>query len=92
MQGCVQGSTPSPPAALGLLRTCVQGAAAAIVGPLGSLLARVRICLPSGPGRTAASLKNCLDSEMGTEDAHLFSIHWMSKVNRALNQAMMCLA
>ncbi|KAJ1127584.1 hypothetical protein NDU88_005982 [Pleurodeles waltl] len=49
MQGCVRGSSPSLPAALGSLRTCAQGAAAAIVGPLGSSLARVRISLPSGP-------------------------------------------
>ncbi|KAJ1206478.1 hypothetical protein NDU88_001883 [Pleurodeles waltl] len=49
MQGCVRGSSPSPPAALGSLRTCAQGAAAIIVGPLGSSLARVRISLPSGP-------------------------------------------
>ncbi|KAJ1181006.1 hypothetical protein NDU88_006217 [Pleurodeles waltl] len=38
MRGCVRGSSPSPPAALGSLRTCAQGAAAAIVGPLGSSL------------------------------------------------------
>ncbi|KAJ1116516.1 hypothetical protein NDU88_004726 [Pleurodeles waltl] len=55
MQGCVRGSSPSPPAVLGSLRTCAQGAAAALVGPLGSSLAHVRISLPSGPGRTTAS-------------------------------------
>ncbi|KAJ1200759.1 hypothetical protein NDU88_004580 [Pleurodeles waltl] len=49
MRGCVRGSSPSPPAALGSLRTCAQGAATAIVGPLGSSLARVLISLPSGP-------------------------------------------
>ncbi|KAJ1171816.1 hypothetical protein NDU88_003674 [Pleurodeles waltl] len=54
MQGCVRGSSPSPPAAPGSLLTCVQGAAAAIVGPLGSSLVRICISLPSGPWRTAA--------------------------------------
>ncbi|KAJ1142302.1 hypothetical protein NDU88_008629 [Pleurodeles waltl] len=49
MRGCIRGSSPSPPAALGSLRTCAQGAAAAIVGPLGSSLVRVRVSLPSGP-------------------------------------------
>ncbi|KAJ1092111.1 hypothetical protein NDU88_005223 [Pleurodeles waltl] len=49
MRGCICGSSPSLPAALGSLRTCVQGAAAAIVGPLGSSLVRVRVSLPSGP-------------------------------------------
>ncbi|KAJ1097681.1 hypothetical protein NDU88_002798 [Pleurodeles waltl] len=48
MRGCVRGSSPSPPAALGSLRTCVQGAAAAIVGSFGSSLVRVRVSLPSG--------------------------------------------
>ncbi|KAJ1186785.1 hypothetical protein NDU88_003566 [Pleurodeles waltl] len=49
MQGCIRGSSPSPPAALGSLRTCAQGAAAAIVGSLGSTLERVRVSLPSRP-------------------------------------------
>ncbi|KAJ1115424.1 hypothetical protein NDU88_003648 [Pleurodeles waltl] len=49
MRGCIRGSSPSPPAALVSLRTCAQGAAAAIVGPLGSSLLRVRVSLPSGP-------------------------------------------
>ncbi|KAJ1157914.1 hypothetical protein NDU88_010611 [Pleurodeles waltl] len=49
MRWCIRGSSPSPPAALGSLRTCTQGAAAAIVGPLGSSLVRVRVFLPSGP-------------------------------------------
>ncbi|KAJ1115480.1 hypothetical protein NDU88_003704 [Pleurodeles waltl] len=49
MRGCIRGSSPSPPAALGSLRTCAQGAAAAIVGPLGSSLVRVPVSLPSGP-------------------------------------------
>ncbi|KAJ1201879.1 hypothetical protein NDU88_005683 [Pleurodeles waltl] len=48
MRGCIRGSSPSPPAALGSLHTCAQGAAAAIVGPLGSSLVRVRVSLPSG--------------------------------------------
>ncbi|KAJ1186363.1 hypothetical protein NDU88_003145 [Pleurodeles waltl] len=45
MRGCVRGSSPSPPAALGSLRTC----GTALVGPLGSSLGHVRISLPSGP-------------------------------------------
>ncbi|KAJ1095670.1 hypothetical protein NDU88_000829 [Pleurodeles waltl] len=49
MRGCVRGSSPSPPAVLGSLRNCAQGAAAGIVGPLGSSLERIRISLPSGP-------------------------------------------
>ncbi|KAJ1109274.1 hypothetical protein NDU88_006637 [Pleurodeles waltl] len=49
MRGCVRGSSPSSPAALGSLHTCAQGAAADIVGPLSSSLVRVRISLPSGP-------------------------------------------
>ncbi|KAJ1199136.1 hypothetical protein NDU88_002974 [Pleurodeles waltl] len=49
MRGCVRGSSPSTPAVLGLLRTCAQGAATAIVGLLRSSLARVCISLPSGP-------------------------------------------
>ncbi|KAJ1178422.1 hypothetical protein NDU88_003668 [Pleurodeles waltl] len=56
MRGCIRGSSPSLPAALGSLRTCAQGAAAAIVGLLGSSLVRVRVSLPSGPGRAAASV------------------------------------
>ncbi|KAJ1169341.1 hypothetical protein NDU88_001234 [Pleurodeles waltl] len=49
VRGCIRGSSPSPLAGLGSLRICAQGAAAAIVGPLGSSLVRVRVSLPSGP-------------------------------------------
>ncbi|KAJ1124248.1 hypothetical protein NDU88_002709 [Pleurodeles waltl] len=64
MRGCIRGSSPSPPAVLGSLRTCAQGAAAAIVGPLGSSLVCVRVSLPSGPGRAAASLTKHIETTL----------------------------
>ncbi|KAJ1116768.1 hypothetical protein NDU88_004974 [Pleurodeles waltl] len=51
MQGCLRGSSPSPPAVLGSLRTCAQGAAAAIAGLLGSSLgAHLRLVTVGPPG------------------------------------------
>ncbi|KAJ1183224.1 hypothetical protein NDU88_000049 [Pleurodeles waltl] len=51
MRGCIRGSSPSPPAALGSLRTCTQGAAAAIAGLLGSSLdVRPRLDTVGAPG------------------------------------------
>ncbi|KAJ1157913.1 hypothetical protein NDU88_010610 [Pleurodeles waltl] len=58
MRGCIRGSSPSPPAALGSLRTSAQGAAAAIVGPLSSSLVRVRVSLPTGPTQYTPSIEH----------------------------------
>ncbi|KAJ1098085.1 hypothetical protein NDU88_003201 [Pleurodeles waltl] len=52
MRGCIRGSSPSPTVALGSLRTCAQGAAAAIAGLLGSSLgARPRLVSVGAPGK-----------------------------------------
>ncbi|KAJ1116767.1 hypothetical protein NDU88_004973 [Pleurodeles waltl] len=51
MRGFIRGSSPSPPAELGSLRTCAQGASAAIAGVLGSSLgARPRLVTVGAPG------------------------------------------